>query len=131
MQLQLTTLMLPNHVTIDASKPLPVPHRGPWELRPEGKAMVGPKVSDMRDVRFADLANKAQWKHMEPVWAGKYLFNEVGSIHKSYTGPEDGAFLVLWGGIHATITADGEGSAIPNSHFLNLDHIMNANGENK
>mmetsp|Transcript_9085 Transcript_9085/g.21613 ORF Transcript_9085/g.21613 Transcript_9085/m.21613 type:complete len:287 (+) Transcript_9085:24-884(+) len=116
-------------VTNDASKPLLVPHRGPWELRPEGKAMVGPNFSDMGDVRYANLPKTAQWKHMEPVWAGKYLFNEVGSIHKSYTGPEDGAFMVLWGGIHATISADDEGSVIPSSDFLNLDHITNANGE--
>lgn len=60
---------------------------------------------------------------MEPVWAGKYLFNEVGSIHKSYTGPEDGAFMVMWGGIHAIMSSNDEGSVIPNSEFLKLEHI--------
>ena len=65
---------------------------------------------------------------MEPVAAGRYLFNEVGSIHKSYTGPEDGAFMVLWGGIHATISPDEEGSSIPSSDLLALRHVTSAAG---
>ena len=60
---------------------------------------------------------------MEPVPAGRYLFNEVGSIHKSYTGPEDGAFLILWGGIHATILPAEEGHSIPHSSLLALTHV--------
>lgn len=88
--------------------------------------MFGPNLSDSIDSRYSNLPKTAQWKHMEPVWAGKYLFNEVGSIHKSYTGPEDGAFMVMWGGIHATMAADDEGRDIANSDFLTLDHITNA-----
>jgi hypothetical protein len=77
------------------------------------------------DEEHSSLPKTAQWKVMTPVAAGNYLFNEVGSIHKSYTGPEDGAFMVLWGGIHATI--EEEGTAIPNSDVLALTHVTNAN----
>jgi hypothetical protein len=55
------------------------------------------------------------------VFPGNYLFNEVGSIHKSYT--EDGlpfAGLILWGGIHATIDEADEGVLIPNSELLRM-----------
>ena len=33
---------------------------------------------------------------MVPVATVRYLFNEVGLIYKSYTGPKVGAFVVLW-----------------------------------
>eukprot|EP00980_Cylindrotheca_fusiformis_P009775 scaffold2155_cov96-Cylindrotheca_fusiformis.AAC.6 len=108
----------------DNTKELPVAHRGPWKPRPGGKALAGPNLVDL-DEKHSSLPNTAQWKIMTPVAAGNYLFNEVGSIHKSYTGPEDGAFMVLWGGIHATI--EEEGTAIPNSDLLALTQITNAN----
>ena len=39
---------------------------------------------------------QTQWKEMVPVATVRYLFNEVGLIYKSYTGPKVGAFVVLW-----------------------------------
>lgn len=109
---------------IDSTESLSVAHRGPWQPRPSGKALTGPNFVAF-DEEHSSLPKTAQWKVMTPVAAGNYLFNEVGSIHKSYTGPEDGAFMVLWGGIHATI--EEEGTAIPNSDVLALTHVTNAN----
>ena len=114
-------------VSADPGGALSVPHRGPWEPRPGGEALRGPSLADL-DARHSHLPRRARWKEMEPVAAGRYLFNEVGSIHKSYTGPEDGAFMVLWGGIHATISPDEEGSSIPSSDLLALRHVTSAAG---
>ena len=112
-------------VAADPNRSLSVPRRGPWKPRPGGMALKGPSLADP-DATHDHLLRQARWKEMEPVPAGRYLFNEVGSIHKSYTGPEDGAFLILWGGIHATILPAEEGHSIPHSSLLALTHVTSA-----
>merc|ERR1719223_27129 len=98
------------------------PSRGPFEKKiVEDDSMIGPDLSGIDGTQIANETN-ARWKEMNPVTPGRYLFNEVGSIHKSYTIPRDGAFLVLWGGIHATIPSWKEGTKIPNSDLLSLKH---------
>ena len=102
------------------SDPLQIPYHGPWPEREGGKALLGPSLTTLTG-QYAHLANTAQWQKTEPVFPGKYLFNEVGSIHKSYT--EEGppfAGLILWGGIHATIDEADQGVLIENSELLDM-----------
>ena len=110
-------------VSSSSTKELEVPCRGPWPLSSDLKSLVGPNLQQLDD-KYKNLPTTAIWKRSEPVHAGKYLFNEVGSIHKSYTVSEEhGAFLCLWGGIHAKILPEEEGTLIPNSHLLSCDFI--------
>jgi hypothetical protein len=108
-------------VSATSDVPLQIPYRGPWPEREGGKSLHGPSLKTLTERHYAPLSHTAQWQKTEPVFPGNYLFNEVGSIHKSYT--EDGppfAGLILWGGIHATIDEADEGVLIPNSELLRM-----------
>ena len=100
--------------------PLDIPYHGPWPERSGGNALVGPTLTTLSGP-YTHLAETAQWKQTEAVSPGKYLFNEIGSMHKSYT-EDDSPFagLVLWGGIHATINETDQGTIIPNSELLDI-----------
>jgi len=105
---------------VGVNDPLKIPFHGPWPERVCGKSLVGPNLTNLTGP-YAHLVESAHWKHTEPVSPGKYLFNEIGSIHKSYT-VDDSPFaaLILWGGIHATIDEADQGTLIPNSELLNM-----------
>jgi len=64
-----------------------------------------PYVEGPGAVNDADLTGRTEQDfETRTHGAGSVLANEIGSIHLSYTGPDEGCELfVIWGGCHASI----------------------------
>ena len=74
---------------------------------PSGSEIAGVKESliALLAVKVASLGSKGKFidRSFEE---GQVLYNEVGSIHQSYTKDRGSLLLVLWSGIHADLDCD-------------------------
>lgn len=86
------------------------------EVRMKGEPLtkdfekVPTENGDDTKVKGPDLSSLKRPWYFDTMFAGEWLVNEVGSIHKSFTASKgDGCLLiVLWGGSHADVTAEHE-----------------------